>query len=136
MAIPSADLDSAFPAVNPGEWPVGPRVMIQLQTIREKTQGGIVLALETREVNKVTSQIGKVISMGQIAFCGRDTGRRWPEGVWAKVGDLVRIPKYVGTRSERDIPGTNDKATFIVIDDHQIISVISPEMFETVSEIV
>jgi co-chaperonin GroES (HSP10) len=110
--------------------------MIQLQTIREKTQGGIVLARETREVNKVTTQVGKVISMGQIAFCNRDTGRRWPEGVWAAVGDLVRIPKYVGTRSEREIPGSGDKATFIIIDDHQIMSVISPAMFESISEII
>ncbi len=136
MAIPAADLASAFPEIHPGEWPVGPRVLIQLQTIREKTQGGIVLVEETREVNKATTQIGKVISMGQIAFCNRETGKRWPEGVWAKVGDLVRVPKYVGTRSEREIPGTKDKATFITVDDHQIQSVISPEFFESISEII
>lgn len=136
MAIPSADLASAFPDIHPGEWPVGPRILVQLQTIREVTQGGIVLPQETREVNKATTQIGKVIALGQIAFCNRDSGKPWPEGVWAKVGDLVRVPKYVGTRSERDIPGTKDKATFIIIDDHQIVSVISPDAFEKVSEIV
>ena len=136
MAIPAADLDSAFPEIHPGEWPVGPRIMVQLQTIREKTSGGIVLVEETREVNKATTQIGKVVAVGQIAFCNRETGARWPEGVWAKIGDLVRVPKYVGTRTERDIPGTKDKATFIIVDDHQITSVISPESFETISEIV
>jgi co-chaperonin GroES (HSP10) len=136
MAIPAADLASAFPEVHPGEWPVGPRIMIQLQTIREKTQGGIVLVEETREVNRVTTQIGKVIAVGQIAFCNRESGQRWPEGVWAQKGDLVRIPKYVGTRIDREIHGGKDKATFLIVEDHQITSVISPDAFETVSEIV
>ncbi len=136
MAIPAADLDSAFPPIDPGEWPVGPRVLIQLQTIREKTQGGIVLVEETREVNKATTQVGKVIAMGHIAFRNRETGQKWPEGSWADIGSIVRCPKYIGTRFEREIPGTKDKATFIIIDDHQIVSVISPDSFETVSEIV
>ncbi len=136
MAIPAADLASAFPEVHPGEWPVGPRIMVQLQTIREKTQGGIVLVEETREVNRVTTQIGKVVAVGQIAFCNRESGQRWPEGVWAQKGDLVRIPKYVGTRIDREIPGSKDKATFLIVEDHQITSVISPDAFETVSEIV
>ena len=136
MAIPAADLASAFPEVSVGEWPVGPRIMVQLQTVREKTQGGIILAEETRAVNTVTTQIGKVIAVGQIAFCNRESGQRWPEGVWAKVGDLVRVPKYVGTRIDREIPGTKDKAHFLIVEDHQITSVISPDAFETVSEIV
>lgn len=137
MAIPAADLVSAFPEVHPGEWPVGPRIMVQLQTIREKTQGGIVLVEETRAVNRETTQVGKVIAVGQIAFCNRDSGQRWPEGVWAQIGDIVRIPKYTGTRSERDVPGTKgDKATFVIIDDHQVVSVISPESFSAISEII
>ncbi len=136
MSIPAADLDSAFPEVEPGEFPVGPRILVQLQTIREKTAGGILLATETREVNKVTTQVGKVVRMGQIAFCNRDTGKRWPEGVWAKVGDLVRVPKYIGTRFERQVPGKDERAVFILIDDHQIVSVIAPESFDKVSEII
>lgn len=136
MAIPSADLNSAFPELHPGEWPVGPRILIQLPTIREKTQGGIVLVEETREVNKVTTQVGKVISVGQIAFCDRSTGARWPEGVWARVGDLVRVPKYVGTRIEREIPDTKDIATYLIVDDHQVVSIVSPESFESVSELI
>ncbi len=136
MAIPAADLASAFPDVHPGEWPVGPRILVQFQTVREKTQGGIVLVEETREVNRVTTQVGKVVAVGPIAYRHRESGEQWPEGTWAKVGDLVRIPKYVGTRIEREIPGTKDKATFLLVDDHQVQSVISPEYFETVSEIV
>ena len=136
MAIPSADLASAFPDIHTGEWPVGPRLMVQLQTIRDKTQGGIVLVEETRQVNQVTTQIGKIVALVSIAFCNRDTGQRWPEGMWAKIGDLVRVPKYVGTKSEREIPGSKEKASFIIIDDHQIVSVISPDAFESVAEIV
>ncbi len=136
MAIPAADLVSAFPEIHPGEWPVGPRVLIQLQTIREKTQGGIVLVEETKEVNRATTQVGKLIATGQIAFCNRDTGQRWPEGVWATNGNIVRIPKYIGTRWERELPNGEGKAVFVLIEDHQIQSVIDPEHFENVTEIV
>ena len=135
MPIPAADLESAFPVVNPGEWPVGPRILVQLQTIREKTQGGIILAEETRDVNKSITQIGKIIAIGQIAYRNRDNGQMWPEGVWAKVGGLVRIPKYVGQRFEREIPGSKDKAVFIVLEDHQVVSVIDPDQFDKVSEV-
>lgn len=136
MSIPAADIESAFPHVSPGEYPVGPRILIQLQTIREKTSGGIVLVEETREVNKAVTQVGKIVMMGKIAFCNRDTGQRWPEGVWAQVGSLVRVPKYIGTRFKRDIPGTDDSAEFILIDDHQVLSVIDPEAFSNVSELI
>lgn len=135
MPIPVADLESAFPPVNPGEWPVGPRILVQLQTIREKTQGGIVLVEETREVNKSLTQIGKIIAVGHIAYRNRDSGQLWPEGVWAKPGDIVRIPKYVGQRFEREIPGTKDRAAFIILEDHQVTSVVDPSQFEKVSEV-
>ncbi len=133
--IPSTDLEGAFPVVNPGEWPVGPRVLVQFNTIRERTQGGIVLPEETRDVNKALTQVAKVIAVGQIAFCNRETGQRWPEGVWCRVGDIVRVPKYTGHRFSRPIPGTNDKANFAIIEDHQIGSVIDPAQFEQVTEI-
>lgn len=134
--ISAADINTAFPEVQPGEWPVGPRVLVQLQTVREKTQGGIVLVEETREVNQAVSQVGKVIALGQIAFCNRETGYRWPEGVWCKTGDIVRIPKYVGHRFSREIPGTKDKANFVILEDHQVSSVVNPEHFNTITELV
>jgi co-chaperonin GroES (HSP10) len=135
MAISAADLKSAFPEVHAGEYPCGPRVLVQLQTIREKTQGGIVLVEETREVNKNLTQIGKIVAMGQIAFCNRETGNRWPEGVWAKIGDLVRVPRYVGQRFNRPIPDSKDTAAFIILDDHQVVSVVDHANFDTVSEL-
>lgn len=133
--IAAAELETAFPEVNPGEWPVGPRVLVQFVTVRERTAGGIVLPEETREVNKSLTQIAKVRAVGQIAFCSRDTGYHWPEGVWCKVGDVVRVPKYTGHRFSREIPGTGDKANFAIIEDHQIGSVIDPTQFANVTEL-
>ena len=134
--ISAADLSSAFPEVDPCEWPVGPRVLVQLQTVREKTSGGIVLVEETREVNQAISQVGKVVALGQIAFCNRETGYRWPEGVWCKTGDIVRIPKYVGHRFSRNLPDSKDKANFVLLEDHQISSVVDPTKFDMITELV
>ena len=110
--IPASKLDEAFPSVNPGVVPLGTRVLVQLRTVRSKTASGIVLIDDTRQFNKVTTQLGKVINIGPIAFRNRETGQLWPEGVWARPGDYIRLPKYGGDRFERKIPGTEDTALF------------------------
>lgn len=135
MAVSANDLASAFPEVSAGEWPVGPRILVQFHTIREQTSGGIVLVNDTRDLNKSLTQVAKVLALGQIAFCNRESGQRWPEGVWCKVGDLVSVPKYIGRRFSRPIPGTNDRADFAIIEDHQVTSIVDPAQFETIAEI-
>lgn len=133
--IPASKLDEAFPSVNPGVVPLGTRVLVQLRTVRSKTASGIVLIDDTRQFNKVTTQLGKVINIGPIAFRNRETGQLWPEGVWARPGDYIRLPKYGGDRFERKIPGTEDTALFCLFQDHEIIAKVDPEAFEEIDEI-
>lgn len=133
--IPASSLTEAFPAVNPGVQPLGTRVLVQLRTVRSKTASGIVLVDDTKSFNKVTTQLGRVINLGPIAFRNRETGNLWPEGVWARPGDLVRLPKYGGDRFERKIPGTEDTALFCLFSDHEIIAKVDPEAFEELDEI-
>ena len=133
--IPASKLDEAFPSVNPGVVPLGTRVLVQLRTVRSKTASGIVLVDDTRQFNKVTTQLGKVINIGPIAFRNRETGQLWPEGVWARPGDYIRLPKYGGDRFERKIPGTEDTALFCLFQDHEIIAKVDPEAFEEIDEI-
>lgn len=133
--IPASKLDEAFPSVNPGVTPLGTRVLVQLRTVRSKTASGIVLVDDTRQFNKVTTQLGKVINIGPIAFRNRETGQLWPEGVWARPGDYIRLPKYGGDRFERKIPGTEDTALFCLFQDHEIIAKVDPEAFEEIDEI-
>jgi co-chaperonin GroES (HSP10) len=114
---------------------MGSRVLVQLRTVREKTQGGIVLVEDTKAFNKSNTQLGKVVMLGPIAYCNRETARPWPEGVWARPGDFVRLPKYGGDRFERKIPGTSETAIFCLFSDHEIIAKVDPEAFEEIDEI-
>lgn len=135
MAIPASELESAFPAVTPGVTPLGARVLVQLRTVRERTQGGIVLVADTKEFNKENTQLGKIYQLGPIAFRNRDSGELWREGVWARPGDFVRIPKWGGDRFTRVVPGTTDTAIFCIFSDHELIAKVDPEAFEELDEV-
>ena len=133
--IPASKLSEAFPDVSPGLYPKGARILVQLRTVREKTQSGLVLVEDTKAFNRSNTQLGKVIYNGPIAFCNRETGKAWPEGVWVKAGDFVRVPKYGGDRFDRKIPGTSDIATFCIFSDHEIIAQVDPDAFEELDEL-
>jgi co-chaperonin GroES (HSP10) len=93
-------VDEAFPKVDAGHLPLGERVMVQIRKTVQKTSGGIFIPEESRKTEHDNTQIAKIIAVGPLAFCNRDTGEKWPEGEWAKVGDFVRCPKYGGDRWE------------------------------------
>ena len=133
--IPASDLATAFPSVVPGVAPLGARVLVQLRTVREKTQGGLVIVQDTKEFNKANTQLGKIIFLGPLAFRNRETGMLWKEGVWAVPGEYVRIPKWGGDRFERKIEGTDDTAIFCIFSDHELIAKVDPEAFEELDEV-
>ncbi len=133
--ISASDLSTAFPEVDPGMHPLGARVLVQLRTVRQKTQGGIVLVEDTKAFNKSNTQLGRLIRVGPISFRNRDTGELWREGVWARPGDYIRLPKYGGDRFERKIPGTDDTAIFCLFSDHEIIAKVDPSAFEEIDEV-
>lgn len=133
--ISAAKLEEAFPDVEPGVKPLGARVLVQLRTVRAKTVSGIVLVDDTRDFNKANTQLGKVIALGPIAFCNRETGKTWNEGVWAEPGQFVRIPKYGGDRFSRRIPDSEDEAVLCIFSDHELIACVNPEAFEELDEL-
>ena len=92
-----------------------------------------VLAL--KEFNKENTQLGKIYQLGPIAFRNRDSGELWREGVWARPGDFVRIPKWGGDRFTRVVPGTTDTAIFCIFSDHELIAKVDPEAFEELDEV-
>ena len=127
--IDPAEMNWAFPDVDCGMDPFGGRVIIQLRRIKQKTsKGGIVLVEETKENEKWNNMIGKVVSMGPLAFKNRDTMSDWPEGTWAKVGDFVRVPKWGGDRWEIKVPGSDDNedpVLFMTLNDHELIAKVT-----------
>jgi len=120
-------LAEAFPAVDAGIQPFGSRVLVQIRTAKTKTAGGIILSSETQDTEKWNTQIGKVISLGPLAFKNRDTMRGWPEGDWCKKGEFVRVAKYGGERWETKLPdnGANESAMFVIFNDLDIIGQVT-----------
>ena len=120
-------LAEAFPAVDAGIQPFGSRVLVQIRTAKTKTAGGIILSSETQDTEKWNTQIGKVISIGPLAFKNRDTMKEWPEGDWCKKGEFVRVAKYGGDRWETKLPdnGANESAMFVIFNDLDIIGQVT-----------
>ena len=125
-AFNQAELDWAFPIVDPGADPLGGRVLVQLRRTKQKMTGtGIILVEETKETEKWQNMVAKVLKIGPLAFKNRDTMQGWPEGSWCVVGDYIRVPKWGGDRWEVAVPGEDeleDKALFMVINDHEVIA--------------
>ena len=123
-----------FPEIEPGVVPCGPKILVQLRTVKEKTAGGILLPEETKEFNNGNTQLARVVRLGSIAFRNRETGNLWKEGVWAQVGDIVIIPRWGGFRFEIPIPESDDKAIFAVFDDTNVQMVVH-DNFESLDKL-
>ena len=131
VAGESADLQDAFPAVDPGAKPLGARILVQLRRTKKKTtSAGIILVEETREAEKWNNMVAKVIEIGPLAFKKRDTMEPWPEGSWCEVGDYLRVPKWGGDRWEVKVPGQEEPALFMVLNDHEVIAKVTGNPLE------
>jgi co-chaperonin GroES (HSP10) len=127
------NLDWAFPKVDPGAEPLGARILVQLRRSRKKTESGLWLVEATKETEKWQNMVGKVITIGPLAFKNRETMASWPEGSWCQVGDYVRVPKWGGDRWDIEVPGEDsleEKALFMIINDHEVIAKITGNPLE------
>jgi co-chaperonin GroES (HSP10) len=123
-----AELQEAFPAVDPGALPVGGRILVQWRAVRETiTKSGIYIPEETKETEKWNTQVAKVISMGPLAFKKRDSLEPWPEGNWIQIGDYVRMPKWGGDRWEVPFKTEHSagNALFSIFNDHEVIAKVT-----------
>ena len=126
----AADLQEAFPVVDPGAIPLGARVLVQLRKAKKKmTASGIILPEETRDTERAQNPVAKVIALGPLAFKKRDTMEPWVEGIWCDVGDYLRVPKWTGDRWL--VPhGDDEKVEFMVLNDHEVIAKITGNPLE------
>ena len=129
VASNEAEMNWAFPIVDPGAKPLGARILVQLRRTKKKTAGsGIILVEETKETEKWQNMVAKVIEIGPLAYRNRDTMAPWPEGSWTAVGDFIRVPKWGGDRWEVAVPGDDEleeKALFMILNDHEVIAKVT-----------
>jgi len=121
-------IDQAFPEVDPGLIPFGSKILVQIRTPMLKSRGGIALPEESRETEQWNTQVAKVIALGPVAFCNRETLEVWPEGKWVHPGTFVRCPKYGGDRWEVPVISTNESALFVLFDDLHLSGEIPKDM--------
>lgn len=112
---------SNFPEVNPKVLPCGTRVLCQLISPKTTSKGGLILVEETKETERWNNQVARVIAIGPIAFCNRETGQPWREGIWANPGDFVIIPRWGGQRRTVRSKGGDESVYFVTVNDHEII---------------
>jgi co-chaperonin GroES (HSP10) len=128
-AFDQAEVDWAFPVVDPGARPLGGRILVQLRRTKKKaTSAGIILVEETKETEKWNNMVAKVLMIGPLAFKNRDTMASWPEGSWCEVGDYIRVPKWGGDRWEVRVPNEDDfedPSLFMVLNDHEVIATVT-----------
>jgi co-chaperonin GroES (HSP10) len=114
-------LEEFFPeGTDPGFTPFGSRVVVQLRRVKDRTKSGIILAQSTKESEAWNTQVAKLIKVGPLAFRKRDSGDEWPEGIWAKPGDFVRVPRWGGDRWSVKADDGGEVA-FLVLSDHELI---------------
>ncbi len=86
-------LQDMFPDVSPGVRPTSSRVVVQVAGKVRRSRGGIWIPDETADEVVWFQQVAMIRTLGPLAFHKRSDGTPFPEGAWAKVGDIVRIAK-------------------------------------------
>jgi co-chaperonin GroES (HSP10) len=61
----------------------------------EKTKGGIMLAKQTLDKERIATVVGLVVRKGPDAYSDED---KFPEGAWCDEGDWVIFGRYAGAR--------------------------------------
>ena len=97
--------------------PLGCRVLLKLIEVENKTSGGIFLPDSAIEKDKAMQQDAYIVAMGAVAFQHEVGGKLQDYPDKPKVGDKVRIVKYVGD------PFVVDNETFRIVNDCDILAV-------------
>jgi co-chaperonin GroES (HSP10) len=115
-------VEDAFPTVDPQFKPFGAKILVQVRRVLSVSRGGIILTTNSKESEAWNMQVGKIIAIGPIAFKNRKDNSPWPEGIWAKVGDFVRFPRWGGDRMHVPLDdGRGDPVVILIMDDHQLL---------------
>ena len=75
--------------------PSGYHILIGIPESAEKTDGGILKAKQTIEIEETATIVGFVLKLGPDCYQDK---KRFPSGAWCKEGDFILMRSYSGTR--------------------------------------
>jgi len=104
--------------------PKGYKILIALPDPDEKTDGGIVKAMQTMHAEEVGSIVGFVMKLGSDAYSDQS---RFPSGAYCGEGDWVLMRSYSGTRfmvHGKEFRLINDDSVEAVVEDPRGITKI------------
>ena len=101
--------------------PTGYYVLVEIEEVTAKSEGGIIIESLKDEKRLVEAQcVGEIIAFGNMAYKGMSNGCNSPEDWGVKVGDKVEFNSYDGKRPKA---AGKDTRLRLIIDQH-IIGVI------------
>ena len=98
--------------------PMGWKILIQPNQIKQQTKGGIILPSKAKENEAYLTAHGQVCAVGELAYRDRNTGERWKLSATPKVGDRITYGKYAGQKLV--INGVR----FLLLNDDEITSIL------------
>ena len=99
--------------------PTGWRILVMPFAVKEKTEGGIIIAQETLDRARIQTQVGYVLKMGDLCYKDED---RYPTGPWCQEKQWVLFARYAGSRM------TIDGGEIRMLNDDEILGTIeNPE---------
>lgn len=136
LDISDKTIAEMFPDIDPEFTPFGHRVIVQVRRVVAKTSSGIILARETKETEAYNNTVAKLIAVGPLAFKNRTTGEAWPEGVWAKVGDYVKVSRWGGERWSVDMDDGLEPVMLVILSDADLIGTYTGDVRKVRSHLV
>jgi co-chaperonin GroES (HSP10) len=97
--------------------PTGYKLLIALPEPDEKTEGGILKAKQTLQLEEIGSICGFVMAIGPDAYQDK---KRFPNGAYCKEGEWILMRSYSGTRFKihgKEFRLINDDSVEAVVDD-------------------
>ena len=97
--------------------PSGYHILIGIPESEEKTDGGILKAKQTIEIEETATIVGFVLKLGPDCYQDK---KRFPSGPWCKEGDFILMRSYSGTRISihgKEFRIINDDTVEAVVED-------------------
>jgi co-chaperonin GroES (HSP10) len=94
------------------------RILVRPIPNAPKTKGGIYIPDQTLDYLDVIRSVGRVVSMGPLAYKREDM---WVDGEynpWCKVGDFILYPRYAGAKI------SYGGVRFLLLNDDECLAVI------------